>query len=105
MLRVSVGQGSDRIREALVPRACVGLGKEALSALGEHLLELLAGADAELQEDLVQVVLDRLAADKEFGGNVLIRRAVARHSRDPCLVRGEVVSRLSGSFAGGLACS
>jgi len=36
----------------------------------EHALELLAAADAELGENFVQVVLDRLAADEQLRGDV-----------------------------------
>ena len=36
----------------------------------------------ELGEDLVQVVLDRLATNEQLGRDVLVSRAVARHPRD-----------------------
>src|SRR5215472_17738299 len=73
------------------------------SILGEDAGQVAAGADLELGEDLVQVVLDRLAADEQLGGDLLVGRPVARQGGDLGLLRGELVSRGDGAFAGGLA--
>jgi len=59
-MRISLRSDQDRVRIGDPPspgRAVSG------SAAGKHAVEVLAGGEAELEEDLVQVVLDRLVAD------------------------------------------
>src|SRR4051812_13944280 len=45
-------------------------------------LELVAGTDAELAEDLVEVVLDRARTDEQPGADVVVREAVTSEPRD-----------------------
>src|ERR1700733_12453952 len=100
-MTVWADQGSVRIGEALVSRRPAHA--DGRSSRGEDVVELLAGADPELGEHLVQVVLDGLAADEQLSRDVLVGSPVARHPCDPRLVRGEVVGRLDGPLAGRLA--
>src|SRR5215472_6837068 len=73
------------------------------SILGEDAGQVAAGADLELGEDLVQVVLDRLAADEQLGGDLLVGCPVARQGGDPGLLRGEFVRRGEDPLTDGLA--
>src|SRR5262249_3014393 len=47
-----------------------------VGAVGQRLLELPAGADFELGEDLAQVVLDGARADEQLGGDLRVGQAV-----------------------------
>jgi hypothetical protein len=46
--------------------------------VGKDPIELGAGADAELEEDLAQVVLDRARADEELGADLGVCESVVR---------------------------
>src|SRR5271154_1244357 len=46
-------------------------------AAGQHAVELTTGADAELGEDLAQVVLDGVGADEQPGADLRVGQAVA----------------------------
>src|ERR1700730_14465752 len=70
---------------------------------GQDAVELVAGADAELHEDLAQVVLDRAGADEQPGADLRVREAVAGQPRDPGLLGGQLTGGLDGALAGGLA--
>src|SRR5689334_22655978 len=48
-----------------------------LGAVGQCSMELQAGADLELGEDLAQVVLDGARADEQPGGDLRVRQPVA----------------------------
>jgi len=64
-------------------------GRAALvSAGGQDPVELAAGADAELGEDLAQVVLDRARADEQPGADLRVGQAVAGQPRDLSLLWG-----------------
>src|SRR5262245_28511286 len=67
------------------PESAPGLPAWPASILGEDAGRV---ADLELGEDLVQVVLDRLAADEQLGGDLLVGRPVARQGGDLGLLRG-----------------
>src|SRR5579862_429906 len=56
---------------------------------GKHPLELGAGVDAELEEHLAQVVLDRARADEELGADLGIRQSVMRQPCDLGLLCGQ----------------
>jgi hypothetical protein len=47
---------------------------------GQNPVQLAAGADAELGEDLAQVVLDRPCADEQPGANLRVGQAVSGQS-------------------------
>jgi hypothetical protein len=65
------------------------LGKQRGARLRrQHLRELGARADAELGEDLAQVVLDRVLADEEPRADLAVRKTVAGKPRDLRLLRG-----------------
>src|SRR6266566_10071140 len=49
---------------------------------GKHPLELGAGVDAELEEHLAQVVLDRARADEQLGADLGIRQSAVGEARD-----------------------
>src|SRR5260370_10031142 len=53
------------------------LSQSFVSAAGQHAMELVAGANAELGEDLVQVVFDRARAYKQLGRDGGVGQAVA----------------------------
>src|SRR5580658_6364659 len=66
-------------------------------------VELAAGADGELGEDLAQVVLDRARADEQPGADLRVRQATAGQLRDLCLLGGQLAAGLGGALAGGRA--
>src|SRR5688500_2242835 len=65
-------------------------------ALGcrERRPQLLAGADAELREHLVQVVLDGARADEQLGADLRVSAPVLGEPGHLRLLRGELVTRL-----------
>ena len=48
-----------------------------VQVVGQDVVDLAAGADAELGEDFAQVVLDRPGADEQPGANLRVQQAVA----------------------------
>ena len=74
-----------------------------LCTFGQHPVELAAGADVELREDLAQVVFDGAGADEQLRADLGVRVAVGGQPRDLRLLGGEVVARLGGPLAHGLA--
>ena len=61
---------------------------------GERVAKLLAGADVELAEDLVQVVLDRARADEQLGADLRVGVPVAGQPRDLDLLGRQRVARV-----------
>src|SRR6266542_3644306 len=69
----------------------------------KHPIELGAGADAELEEHLAQVVLDRARADEQLGADLGSRESVVREPGDLGLLGGQVAAGLDAAFADCLA--
>jgi hypothetical protein len=63
-----------------------------VSVAGQHAVELAAGADVGLGEDLAQVVLDRARADEQPGADLRVGRAVPGQPRDLGLLGGQRVA-------------
>src|SRR5580765_2282075 len=68
-----------------------------LSGQGDR--ELLAGADVELREHLVQVPFDGARAEEELRTDLRVRLTVPGELRDLCLLGGELVARVVGASA------
>src|SRR5580693_2962998 len=66
-----------------------GLPWSLVSAVGQDAMELAAGADGELGEDLVQVVFDGARAHEQLGRDLGIGQAVASEPADLGFPRGE----------------
>src|SRR5439155_12994186 len=64
--------------------------------------ELRARLDAELAKHVVKVVLDGACADEQPGCDLSVGLPLRREARDLRLLRGELVERVHGSFAGPL---
>src|SRR5690349_20145900 len=58
--------------------------------------------DAELHEDLAQVVLHGLGADEDLRRDLAVARAAGDERRDPQLLRGQIVDRRGVALAGAL---
>jgi hypothetical protein len=65
--------------------------------------ELGTGGDAELREDLVQVVVDRARAQEQHRGDLAVRGAAADETGDLELLRGEPGERAGVPCPRGLA--
>jgi hypothetical protein len=65
-------------------------------------VELTAGADAELGEDLAQVVLDGVGADEQPGADLRVGQAVAGQPRDLGLLGGQLLAGLDGGLGSGM---
>jgi hypothetical protein len=85
--------------------AKTGTPASATLVAGQDAVELAAGADAELGEDLAQVVLDRTGADEQPGADLRVRQAVPGQPRDLGLAGpGDAAAGgLDGALAGCLA--
>jgi len=70
------------------------------SVAREDSVEVLAGADAELGEDLAQVVLDRLAADEQLGGDLLVGCPVACRLATNSIASSQAAPRDPAGLAG-----
>src|SRR5580693_7298118 len=88
--RVCPGSGSALRRDR---RCCVLPG-------GNRGSELAAGADAELGEDLAQVVGDGGGADKQLRGDLRVGGALAGQAGDQRFLRGQGIGRLGGLLPG-----
>jgi hypothetical protein len=66
-------------------------------------VKLLAGADAELSEHLVQMPLDRARAKEEPRGDLRVRQPIAGELGGLSLPRSEIVARLNRTGANDLA--
>src|ERR671915_637330 len=72
------------------PGCTLALGRRGrVHGLRERRAELLAGADAELCEHLVQVVFDRAWADEQLGADLRVRAPLLREPGHLPLLRGE----------------
>jgi hypothetical protein len=71
--------------------------------LRERAVELGAGSDAQLAENLPQVVLDDLGADEQSRADLRVGEAFAGQAGDLGLLGGEVLARLDGALSGALA--
>ena len=86
-----------------------GAGKQGLHGHGSRWLrrqdavELVARADVELGENLVQVILDGPRTDEHPSADLDVRQPVAGEPRDLPLLGGELVARLDGALANRLA--
>src|SRR5258708_29299448 len=69
---------------------------------GQDGVELAAGADAELGEDLAQVVLDRARADEQPGADLRVGQPLPGQPRDLGLLGGQRMTGLAGWRADGL---
>src|SRR5580704_6385114 len=65
---------------------------------GERAGELAAGADAELGEDLPEVVGDGGGADEQLRGDLRVGGPLAGQAGDQCLLRGQDVGCPGGAF-------
>src|SRR4051812_43243949 len=83
-----------------MPRAYADRSRELLR---ERSAQLPAGADLELAEDLVQVVLDGARADEQLGANLRVGVPVAGQPRDLDLLGRQGVACVRGDPAHGLA--
>jgi hypothetical protein len=66
-------------------------------------MQLVAGTDGELGEDLVQVVFDRARAHEQLGGDLGVGQAIPSEPANLGLPGGELGGGLGGSFADPLA--
>lgn len=66
-------------------------------------MKLLAGADAEPSEHLVQMPLDRARAEEEPRGDLRVRQPIAGELGGLSLLRSEIVARLNRTGANDLA--
>ena len=72
------------------------------AALLQPVHELSAPFDVELAECLAKVVVDRVRADKELGGDLSVGATFRREARDLHLLRSELGSRIWGPPPGTL---
>src|SRR5260370_42545636 len=79
------------------------LSRPFVPAAGEDGVELVAGADGELGEDLVQVVLHGARAHEQPGRDLGVRQAIAGQPGDLGLPGGEPTGGIGGALAGSLA--
>src|SRR4051794_40646252 len=90
-----------------MPRALGAVSRSGPSCgawLGrQRVLELMTGADAQLGEHLVQVVLHGAAADEQPLTDVRVRDPLAGEPCDLSLLSREVLPGLNGAFADSLA--
>src|SRR6478735_2875619 len=88
--------------EAYPPRAARNAGS-ARHRAGERAAQLPAGADVELGEDLVQVVLDGARADEQLRADLRVRLPLGGEAGDLLLLGREDVACLGGAPGHGLA--
>ena len=74
-----------------------------LCVVGQDAVELIAGADVELGEDLVQVVFDGARAHEQLGGDLGVGQAVAGQPGDLGLPGGELDRDTCGASTDALA--
>ena len=84
------------------PDPLVLVRRDGVRVAGQGPVELAAGADAELGEDLAQVVLHRAGADEQPGGDLRIGQAVPGQPGDLGLLGGQLAAGRHGALAGGL---
>src|SRR5262249_37643521 len=96
----------DRRARSLIAGQARNMGLALLDGVrvaGKDAVELATGADAELGEDLAQVVLDCARADEQPGADVLVGQAPARQPRDLALLRGQRIAGRADGLRGALA--
>ena len=71
--------------------------------IGQGLLQLPPGADAELGEYLAQVPFDGPGTDEELSADLLVRQAVPSEPRDERFLLGELIGGIDGALAYGRA--
>src|SRR5919204_3665454 len=81
---------ADALGSRSSPLDSAGLGDE---------VELVARADAELAEDLVQVVLDGARADEQLGADLWVGEPFASEPRDLFLLRRELIAGVVSALA------
>src|SRR5690348_7005257 len=92
-----------RLRRRAVPRDGLAVGYGWLRGVrlgGERAGELAARADAELGEDLPQVVGDGGGADEQLRGDLRVGGAVAGQAGDQRFLCGQGIWRLDGVLPG-----
>ncbi len=72
------------------PGTLVLVRRDGVRVAGQGPVELAAGADAELGEDLAQVVLDRARADEQPGADLRIGQAIPGQPGDLGLLGGQL---------------
>src|SRR6266568_4768778 len=82
------------------PEIC---GGRSFPVAGQDGVELVAGADVELGEDLVQVVFDRARAHEEVGSDRRVGQAIAGQPGDLDLPGGELGWHTGRAFTYSLA--
>src|SRR6266568_8041533 len=80
-----------------------GLWRSFFPVAGQDGVELVAGADVELGEDLVQVVLDRARAHEEVGSDLRVGQAITGQPGDLDLPGGELGWHTGRAFTYSLA--
>src|SRR5712691_2667492 len=80
-----------------------GSSRSSSAAAGQGAVELVAGGDVELGEDLVEVVLDGAGAHEQLGGDLGVGQAVGGQPGDLGLPAGEPEGGLAGALADVLA--
>src|SRR5207253_11067936 len=68
-------------------------------SLSQFLRELRSRGHVQLPERLAQVVFDGARADEELGGDLAVRVAIGRETRDLRLLRRELVERVGGPLS------
>src|SRR3954467_9132164 len=85
---------------ALGPEAATPLRAPAgEGALGQGHPKLLARADTELGEDVMQMPLDRANTDEKLRSDLRIRQDVPRETGDLLLLRSQLAARLDAALA------
>src|SRR5258708_32251805 len=69
----------------------------------QALMEFSTRGDAELDEHVAQVPLDRAMAEEELRADLLVRQTLARQLRDLALLRRQIIPSLRSSLADFLA--
>src|SRR5258707_8581530 len=69
----------------------------------QALMEFSTRGDAELDEHVAQVPLDRAMAEEELRADLLVRQTLARQLRDLALLRRQIIPSLRSSLAAFLA--
>jgi hypothetical protein len=102
--RLRLPRAGPRPREGRRPDGLsTGPSRSFCSAAGQDAVELVARADAELGEDLVQVVFNRARAHEELGRDLWVGQAVSSQPGNLRLPGGEPDGDLGGALADALA--
>src|SRR5580700_5406922 len=97
----SYGARSARICKLASTAGQSGLGRRTgVSGAGQGTAELAARGDAQLGEDLAQVILDRARAQKQPEGDLRVRQPLGGQPRDLRLLRRQLYHGGDGGSAG-----